>query len=230
MGTMTPHISVVIPAFNRESYLGEAIESVLAQGRPETELIVVDDGSTDGTASVASSHPGVVCLRLPHRGPAAARNAGIAAARGELIAFLDSDDLWAPGKLAAQLEVLQQRRDVSLVFCLVEEFVSPELPPASATQVRAAARPQAGYTAGALLARRAAFDEAGRFDESLRVGEFVDWLARAHERQLRSEVVPLVLLHRRLHEGNLGRGDRRNRLDYVRVVKAHIERRRAGGK
>ncbi len=227
---MAPRVSVVIPAFNREGYLGEAIESVLAQGYPETEIIVVDDGSTDGTAAVASSYPDVACLRLRHRGQAAARNAGVAAARGELVAFLDSDDVWAPSKLAAQLAVLEAQPGVSLVFGLVDEFVSPELPPAAAASVRAPASPRAGFVSGALLARRSTLAEVGRFDERLRVGEFVDWLARAQERGLRSEVVPQVVLHRRLHDGNLGRADRRSRLDYVRVVKAHLERRRARGR
>lgn len=225
---MVTRISVVIPAYNRERYLGEAIESVLAQGHPKTEVIVADDGSTDGTAAVAAGFAEVACVRLPHRGAAAARNAGVAAARGEFLAFLDSDDLWAPGKLARQVAVLDAFPGVDLVFGLMDQFVSPELTREAAEDLTPATGPQPGYVAGSMLARRAAFAGVGVFDESLRVGEFVDWLARANERGVRSEVVQEVLLHRRLHDGNLGRGDRSLRLDYVRVVRARLERGRAG--
>jgi glycosyltransferase involved in cell wall biosynthesis len=225
-----PSVSVVIPAYNRERYLAEAISSVLAQGLDGTEVIVVDDGSTDGTAAAATRFPGVACLRLQHRGAAAARNAGIAAAGGELLAFLDSDDLWAPGKLASQLARLQERPEVGLVSGLVEEFVSPELPAALAARLSPAPGPRPAWLAGAMLVRRAAFAAVGMLDETLRVGEVVDWLARARELGVRGDVVPRVVLRRRLHDGNLGRGGVSQRLDYARVVKARLDRARAGGR
>jgi glycosyltransferase involved in cell wall biosynthesis len=220
---MPRRVSVVIPAYDREGTLREALESVLAQGVPDVEVVVVDDGSTDGTAAVAERLAGVRCLRRPHRGPAAARNAGVAAAGGELLAFLDSDDLWAPGKLAAQLALLDAHPEVAMVFGLVDQFVTD-----GADRITVSG-PQPAYLSGLMLARRAAFDEVGTFDETLLLGDFIDWLARAREAGLRSALVPEVLLHRRLHGGNLGRGNASARLDYVRVVKARLERRRAGG-
>jgi glycosyltransferase involved in cell wall biosynthesis len=162
---------------------------------------------------------------LPHRGAAAARNVGVAAARGELLAFLDSDDVWAPGKLAAQLAALDARPDVMMVFGLVDQFVGTG--PGVEAGRRIVSKPQPAYLSGVMLARRSAFDRVGTFDESLRVGEFVDWLARAQEAGLVSAMVPQVMLHRRLHDGNLGRGNAGGRLDYVRVVKARLDRRRA---
>ena len=117
-----PTISVVIPAYNAASTLSKAIESVLnqdIQGNP-LELIIVDDGSTDRTSEIAAhyvrTHPDRIRLiAQKNRGPAAARNAGIAAAAGELIAFLDADDQWLPGKLAAQLSVFMQLPEIALV-------------------------------------------------------------------------------------------------------------------
>src|SRR4051812_7319537 len=98
-----PLVSVVIPAFNAERFLGEALASVSAQTYAPVETIVVDDGSSDGTAEVARAHPEVALIEQENSGPAAARNRGFAASRGEFIAFHDSDDLMTPDKLAVQV-------------------------------------------------------------------------------------------------------------------------------
>ena len=114
-------VSVIIPTHDRAAILSRAIESVLAQTLPPREIIVVDDGSTDGTeALLRSAFPQVRCLRQENRGVSAARNAGIAAATGEWLAFLDSDDEWLPGKLAAQREALESNPDCRL--CHAEEI------------------------------------------------------------------------------------------------------------
>lgn len=90
-------ISAVIPCYNSEAYLGQAIESALAQSRPLHEIIVVDDGSTDGTCAVAARYPVRLLRTGANSGPSVARNVGIAAASGDVIAFLDADDWWLPG-------------------------------------------------------------------------------------------------------------------------------------
>jgi len=114
-------VSVIIPTHDRAAVLGRAIESVLAQTLPPREIIVVDDGSTDGTeALLRSSFPQVRCLRQENRGVSAARNTGIATVTGEWLAFLDSDDEWLPGKLAAQREALAAHPDCRL--CHAEEI------------------------------------------------------------------------------------------------------------
>lgn len=112
-----PSVSVIIPAFNRARLIGEAIESVLAQDyRPELlQIIVVDDGSSDGTGEVAGAYPGVTVVRQENAGPPCARNAGIARANGEWVAFLDSDDLWLPEKTRLQMD-LAAASGVALVF------------------------------------------------------------------------------------------------------------------
>ena len=100
-------VSVIIPTFDRISVLPRALDSVLAQTRPAGEVIVVDDGSTDGTAELLErDYPGVTTIRQSNRGVSAARNAGLAAASGDWIAFLDSDDEWRPQKLERQLDAL----------------------------------------------------------------------------------------------------------------------------
>ena len=108
-GESAPLVSVIIPAFNRRADLAPALESVLAQGLADMEVVVVDDGSTDGTSDVdfASIDPRIRVVRhLVNRGGGAARNTGMQVARGQLIALLDSDDRWQPGKLSAQIDAL----------------------------------------------------------------------------------------------------------------------------
>jgi len=111
--TPAPLVSVVIPAYNAAWCVGKAIDSVLAQDFRDFEVIVVNDGSTDDTASVLAAYGDAVCVvSQANRGMSAARNAGILAARGELIAFLDADDWWLAGKLRRQVELMQRRPEV----------------------------------------------------------------------------------------------------------------------
>jgi glycosyltransferase involved in cell wall biosynthesis len=115
-----PRVTVVIPTYNRKEYLAEAIDSVLAQTYTDYEILVVDDGSTDGTREFLEERyreRPVLYLRQENRGSSAARNTGIRNARGELLAFLDSDDLWLPGKLGLQVPLFDKNPSVGLVFC-----------------------------------------------------------------------------------------------------------------
>lgn len=119
----TPSISVVIPARNAAATIRRALQSVKDQTRPVDEIIVVDDASSDGSAVSALSFPKVRLVRLAEqRGAAAARNAGIAAASGDWIAFLDADDVWLPEKIARQAAVIGE--GVSLIFCASREFAA----------------------------------------------------------------------------------------------------------
>jgi len=116
---MTPNVSVVIPTYNSAHFLREAIASVHAQQWPALEIIVVDDGSTDDTETVVNALSGSGDLRFirqENAGAASARNTGIAAAKGEWIAFLDADDVWLPGKLTNQLAELEKRPNAAFSY------------------------------------------------------------------------------------------------------------------
>lgn len=113
-----PLVSVIIPAYNAGRFIGETLASVLAQTYREREIIVVDDGSTDDTAErVRAYGPAVRCIRIDNAGPGAARNAGLRAAAGAHIAFLDADDLWRPDKLAIQVAVAGRHPESGMVVC-----------------------------------------------------------------------------------------------------------------
>ena len=119
--TVTGHqpqtVSVIIPAFNAEAHLGKCLSSIASQACDcRIEMIVIDDGSTDDTARIARSFPDVTLIQQQNQGPAAARNRGLEAATGELIAFLDSDDLWPAGKLEEQLRILKCNPDLRRIF------------------------------------------------------------------------------------------------------------------
>ena len=179
-----PRVSVIIPTYNRAGPVVRAVDSVLAQTFSDFELIVVDDGSTDNTAEALATCQGRLTLICrPHGGVSAARNSGLAAARGELIALLDSDDYWRPEKLAAQVRFFDEHPEA--VICQTEE-----------TWVRRGRRVNSGLrhqkpsgeaffrslelcliSPSAVMMRKSLLEEVGVFDESLPACEDYDlWL------------------------------------------------------
>jgi glycosyltransferase involved in cell wall biosynthesis len=230
MTKIQPKISVVIPAYNAERYLREALESVLAQHYPALEILVIDDGSADGTAGIAQSIPSVRYVRQENAGAAAARNHGVRLAEGEWIAFLDADDLWAEEKLGWQSQVLREKLGIDIVLGLVEQFISPELDAKAAARIQCPPGSQPGYLTSAMLLRKASFERVGGFDTKLSVGEFIDWYSRAEEKGLRTEMLPQVVFRRRLHATNQGQTKRDDYgKDYLRILKARLDRKRTGG-
>ncbi|HWH55183.1 MAG TPA: glycosyltransferase family A protein [Gaiellaceae bacterium] len=225
---MTELISVMIGAYNAEPYLGEAIESVFAQTHEPLELIVVDDGSDDGTGEVARAYgERLTFVRQERGGNGAARNRALEEARGRLFAFLDADDRFTPRKLELQLAALRADASLDMVFGHVQEFVSPELPPEVQAQIRPPAAVSPWTAPNLMLIRRPSFERVGPFATDLRVGVTVDWLARAQEAGLKSHVLPEVVLERRLHTQNNGLREADARSQYLHVLRASLERRRA---
>jgi len=224
----TPTVSVVIPAFNAAKYLREAIRSVLEQTHKPLEVIVVDDGSSDATASVARRFGSPVrVLGRPHGGIGAARNAGLAETRGEFVALLDADDLWERDKLARQLERFDADPGLDLVFAGVEQFVSPELDGAVLPEGQKPSR--TGQCASALLVRADVVARVGPFREDVDLGEFLDWYDRALGAGCRTGSVEGMLVRRRVHATNNGLRFRSDRGDWAKVVKDVLDRRRASG-
>jgi len=221
-----PLVSCIVPAHNAARYLSQALHSIFRQTYDRTEVIVVDDGSTDETARVIEGHGSKVrALRQANAGPAAARNAGVECARGEFVAFLDADDLWHPAKLARQMECFQQEPGLDLCFAHMRNFWSPEVP-----SDRRPGGPELliawpGRNCSALVARRSAFARVGPFNPALPVGEDGDWLLRGAEAGLRRRTLPGVLVFRRLHEHNLSRRMHRESQDaLLGRLKAHLDR------
>ena len=220
-------ISVIIPVYNCERYVEEAVRSVIGQTLKPCEIIVVDDGSTDKSADIVKRFGEKVSyFYQPNGGAAKARNVGVAKASGDFLAFLDSDDVWVPDKLAGQLDVFERNPSVDMVFGYVQNFHSPELTVEMKAKIQGPMQAMPGRVAGALLIKRSSFLRAGFFEESLRVGEFMDWYLRAKEKNLKCVILDEVLLKRRLHGSNMGVRDKSSRVDYARILKAALDRKR----
>jgi glycosyltransferase involved in cell wall biosynthesis len=223
-------LSIVIPCFNAERFLGEAIESVLAQPGAAPQVIVIDDGCTDGSVAVARGFGARVELHSQaNAGIAAARNAGVQRATGRDLAFLDADDLWTADSLEARFAVLAGQPGAEGVFGALQQFLCPRMDAAAAARIEFDAAPQLGRFAGTLLIRREAFLRAGLFDTRLKVGEMLDWVSRAALAGVNIATTQAVVMRRRIHGSNtvLQQAPAASRADYLRALKSAIDRRRA---
>jgi glycosyltransferase involved in cell wall biosynthesis len=220
-------VSVIIPAFNAARYIGEAITSVLANDAAPLQVIVVDDGSTDDTASVVKGFGAKIeYLYQPNGGIASALNYGFARVQGEWLAFNAADDRWAQGRLERQLATFAANPAADLVFGHVQNYFSPELTEEVTSRYHCPPEPIPGYSLAAMLTRRTTFEEVGGFNAQYKLGEFVDWYARANELGLQSVLVPEIVLWRRLHGENLSIRSANERSDFARILKASMDRRR----
>ncbi|MEM7164170.1 MAG: glycosyltransferase [Planctomycetota bacterium] len=194
-------ISCIIPVHNGERYLGDAIESVLQQTYPRLELIVVDDGSTDRSAAVAGSFGNRLRVEVQERGGASvARNRGVELSSGDLIAFLDADDIFELHKLEFQERRLRERPDLDLSAAYVENFKSADFSGAGGHEFhRRRAWPRAITT---WVLRRSLWDRVGPFDENMPLSQDVDWHMRAVSAGASIETLPIVLSRRRIHGDN----------------------------
>lgn len=173
-------VSVLIPTYNRAEYLGEAIQSVLAQTYRDFEIVVVDDGSTDGTTELIRRYPCVRYVYQDHAGIPQTRNRALAEAQGDWIAWLDSDDLYTPDKLEKQVRYVLTHPDCSIVFCFPESFSNIEYSEMAAYQRRlvdAYRKDYCTYLPSALI-RRELFQLNGQFNEAYAYGEDTEWVAR----------------------------------------------------
>jgi glycosyltransferase involved in cell wall biosynthesis len=223
---LEPLVSVVIAVRNGERFLPAAIQSVLAQGWRPLEILVVDGHSTDGTAAIAHSYPEIRYVLQANRGVADAYNTGIAAAQGEFVAFLSHDDLWTPDKLRSQMAYMLDHPEVRYTVARVKFFHEPGAPLPAGFRRKLLEGDHLAYIMETLLARKAAFKEVGGFDTGLTSGEDVDWFARARDTQTAHEVIPKVLLYKRVHDANLSLCDPATNQILLQVLRRSIRRKR----
>jgi len=233
-----PLVSVIIPAFNAAGFIRDCLDSVFGQeGRFALDVIVVDDGSSDETVKICRAYE-LRCFEQENRGPAAARNVALDHARGEFIAFLDSDDLWPAGKLARQLDFLQAHAEIGLVVGDCRQF--DEGGHFSSTFFESSGRDpdywedpvrikrayakliDANFvTTGAVVMRRSSAELAGRFDEDLRLVEDLEYWLRAALVTAFGYVMDVCLLRRR-HGENTSRDQIAMSLAHLRVLGKHL--------
>jgi glycosyltransferase involved in cell wall biosynthesis len=222
-------VSCIVPVFNGERYVREALDSIVAQTHRPLEIIVADDGSTDGTAAiVAVFGERVRYFKQSNEGPAAARNLGISVATGDFVAFLDADDLWHPEKLERQMARFRARPELKYCLAHAQNFWVPEMKSEAAKfQEHRISRPLPGYVTQTLIARRALFEVVGLFDPALGYGDAAEWFLRAADLGTVMELLPDVLTYRRLHPDNRSRVlATRSREEFLHIVKMSLDRRR----
>ena len=210
-------VSVIVPVYNGERFLGAALESIATQTVPPGEVIVVDDGSTDRTASIAEAFRPARLIRQSNRGPAAARH--------DLIAFLDHDDLWSAHKVEVQGRRMSADPDLGYTIAAHRMFLEPGHTRPAWLRPDLLDRAVPGVVTGTLMARRWVFDRVGVFDPRYGVADDSDWFMRARDAGIRAAALDEVLLLRRVHDENVSASPRGSG-DLLRAVRASLERRR----
>jgi len=220
-----PFVTVVIPAFNAERYITQALDSVLRQTCGRFECIVVDDGSKDQTRSAVERYGPLVRYEFqPNAGPATARNRGIELAAGDFIGFLDADDIWNPDKCAVQLAHLQTHPELIGCAAHVRNFLSES---AGTTSPPPGEVVTLGTT---LMVRRKLFDVVGTLNPEYWHRDLHDLLVRAEDRGLKIEILPDVLAQRRIHSNNMSNHrSGADHLELIAITRARHARRRAAG-
>lgn len=217
-------VSVIIPVYNGAAFLAEAVQSVLRQTHQPREIIVVDDGSTDDSAWVVARFGDRVCyVYQPNSGPPAARNHGLSMAQGDVICFLDADDLWLEDTLATQLGYLSNHPDVDIVVGQTQRF----------WQTDAVGHPEIGHfksrpllSFGSAAIRRRVFARVGLCDETLLYTDDVDWFFRARERRISTLTHAQVVQLYRRHERNITNNHELNDRYFVASLRKSLLRRR----
>lgn len=218
-----PAVTVIVPVYNGERFLAETLASVFAQEFEPFEVVLVDDGSTDGTAEIARAFP-VRYLRQENKGPSAARNSGLALARGELMAFADADDLLPPTKLASQAGYLDEHPETGCVLGRQEWILEEGIEPPRLQRDPIFGEP-GGIQLVTAMIRRQVLEELGGFDPDYLYAEDRDLFVRMREHGVGIHVLPEVVLHKRLHGANLTMNPPR-RHPLTRSLKAKLDRER----
>jgi glycosyltransferase involved in cell wall biosynthesis len=222
-----PLVSVIIPVYNGGRYLRAALESVFAQTYRPFEVIVVDDGSADDSGVIAQSFSDVRYIRQANQGVAAARNTGIEAALGEFLAFLDQDDLWTPEKLKLQIACLLNNPDLGYTLTQQQFFLDPGATLPAWFRKELLTSVHTGWVLGTLVVRRTAFEKVGNFATGYTAASDGDWFFRAKAAGISMEVVPELLLLKRIHGGNESAHAKEILSELRKVVKSSLDRQRS---
>ncbi len=224
-----PLVSVITPVFNGENFIRSTLQSVFDQDYSNFEVIVIDDGSEDGTAQIIKSFPSVRYHYQQNQGIPRARNAGLSLARGEFVAFIDADDLWMPNKLSLQADHLRKNPEAGCVLTLQRLFAEGggELPVWYAHQ--RFRQDHIGYFPSTLMARRYVFEIVGNYNPLFPLSESADWFARVKDAGIRIDVLNITLLQKRIHNLNAGLKRKETRSEMLSVLKQSIERKKERG-
>ncbi|MEJ2010055.1 MAG: glycosyltransferase family A protein [Acidobacteriota bacterium] len=221
-----PLVSVIIPSYNSGRYLSDALRSVFEQDYQPIEVIVVNDGSTDETASVVRSfNKNIIYTFQSNQGPASARNAGLRMSHGDFIAFLDADDYWPENKLRAQMSHFMENPKTEIVLgrtrC-IGLYTDAE----RSIRFERFDNTMINVCLGSGVFKKSVFDKVGFFDESLRYYEDHDWFLRAREQRTTMVILKRVTLLNRRHQHSLSHKRKKTDPNMLQILQRSLERRR----
>lgn len=219
-------VTVIIPTLNASTYLRQALDSVCAGTVRPLEIIVVDGGSTDGTKRVAASCESVRWIDDATPGYGAALNRGIREAGGELVAFLEADDIWLPQKLESQLAHFVAHPACRVCFGGVRYLIEPGHAVPPGFRGENLSHDLRAPLLSAALMKKTVFDEVGLFDSSFRSGADMDWIARAKDLGVEFEYVPELIVRKRIHDHNVSSQIDLSHTDIMRALMGSIRRKR----
>jgi glycosyltransferase involved in cell wall biosynthesis len=220
-------VTAIVVVRNGERFLRSALDSILVQDYEPLEILVIDGSSSDGSARIAKGMKGVRYLRQTDDGLANARNLGIAVAAGDVLAFLDADDLWAEGKLRTQMDHLDRHVSDSGCVAWLRFVIDEDYGRGNPWALEFYGKDVAGYTPGTLVARKALFREVGLFNPAYSVASDSDWFARARDLGVSLPLVPQVLLSKRIHGTNMSLKTRVTRQETMALLHESLRRKRA---
>ena len=221
-----PLVSVIIPVYNGEDFLAEAIQSILNQDYSNYEIWVMDNGSTDRTREVAQSFPQVQYRYSPIPNVAMAYNQGISLSNGDYIAFLDRDDIWVPHKLTRQVQFLEQEKEHGAVVGLQKIYLQPGYKKPHWLKQAMLETPQFAYLPSALMIRRQTFSIIGCFNPAFPFCSDTAWFFKAKYEGVKVGMIEEVLIHRRIHSENTSNQCTGLQKDLLSTIHASLKERR----
>jgi glycosyltransferase involved in cell wall biosynthesis len=221
-----PLITIIVPVKNAGRFMAQGLQSVIDQDYPAKDLIVVYGPSSDRTLEIARSFENTRVLEQKGKGLSDAWNTGIAEARGEFIAFLDSDDIWVPGSLRRRVEQLMAQSEADYSIAKAEFFLE------EGKDIPVGFKPQLlqgewlSPIPGTFLARRTLFEQVGSFDTTLALAGDVDFFARLKDQEIPMTVFPELVLRKRVHDANLSSNAEVNNAELLTLLRQSITRQR----
>jgi glycosyltransferase involved in cell wall biosynthesis len=212
---------------NGARFIDTALDSIDAQTVAAREVLVIDGGSTDATRSLVEQRPWATLIAQASTGIAGAYNEAIGRARGEMVAFLSHDDVWAPQKLERHVEAMAAQPSPAFTVSLVQHFLEPGEAEPAGFRHSLLDGPAPGFLMEALVARRSLFDTIGLFDPRFATGEDTDWFARVLDAKVPHAVIGEVLVRKRVHATNASLNDTATNANLLTALRRSVERKRA---
>ncbi len=225
---MKKTIAVVIPAYNAEKFIKDALNSVKQQSYAPSQVIVVNDGSTDKTQEILDTIEGITVVNKENTGIGDSLNAGIAHAYSELISFLDADDVWVKDKLMLQMKEFEKISYSGIVFGQIEQSFHEEIEDELKSRLENPRQFLPGVHRSTMLINRVSFNKVGPFSTDFISEEFLEWYIRAKEQNLDVRIIDQVVAKRRIHGKNITLGSERKMANkFPSILKQALDRRRS---